>query len=81
MSQFGMYLGLGVTVQYDFGTTRKLQQYYARFLFIYFEQTVVQINKKIHQDVKILKIILNYNIINIKSAVHIHTRNKYLKYI
>ncbi len=47
MSQFGMYLGLGVTVQYDFGTTRKLQQYYARFLFIYFEQTVVQIKKKI----------------------------------
>ncbi len=31
--------------------------YYARFLLIYFEQTVVQIKKKIHLDVKILNII------------------------
>ncbi len=35
--------------------------YYARFLFIYFEQTVVQIKKKIHLDVKIL--IINTNTI------------------
>ncbi len=32
----------------------KKEIYYARFLFIYFEQTVVQIKKKIHLDVKIL---------------------------
>ncbi len=44
MSRFGAHLGSGVTVRYDFGTKRKkLQIYYARFLFIYFEQTVVQI--------------------------------------
>ncbi len=56
MSRFGRYLGSGVTVRYDFGTTwKKKEIYYARFLFIYFEQTVVQI-KKIHLDVKILHI-------------------------
>ncbi len=44
MSRFGTYLSSGVTVQYDFGTTgEKKQIYYTRFLFIYFEQTVVQI--------------------------------------
>ncbi len=60
MSWFGTYLGSGVTVQYDFGTTGKKQQiYYARFLFIYFEQTVVQITTIFffHLDVKILNII------------------------
>ncbi len=36
----------------------KKEIYYARFLFIYFEQTVVQIKKKIHLDVKILHIAL-----------------------
>ncbi len=41
---FGTYLGSGVTVRYDFGTTGKKKEiYYARFLFIYFEQTVVKI--------------------------------------
>ncbi len=45
MSLFGSYLGSGVTVRYDFGTTEK-NNYYARFLFNYFEQTVVQIKKK-----------------------------------
>ncbi len=54
----------GVTVRYNFGSTRKIQQiYYARFLFIYFEQTVVQITILSHLDVKILNIILNYNVI------------------
>ncbi len=43
--------------------------YYARFIFIYFEQTVVQITFFFCLDVKILNIILNYNIIYIKSAV------------
>ncbi len=47
MSRLGTYLGSGVTVRYDFGTTwKKKEIYYARFLFIYFEQTVVQIKKK-----------------------------------
>ncbi len=55
MSQFGTYLGSGVTVRYDFGTTgEKKEIYYALVLFIYFEQTVVQIKKKIHLDAKIL---------------------------
>ncbi len=36
----------------------KKEIYYAWFLFIYFEQTVVQIKKKIHLDVKILHIAL-----------------------
>ncbi len=40
MSRFGTYLGSGVTVRYDFVTTGKKNIYYARFLFIYFEQTV-----------------------------------------
>ncbi len=39
---------------------KKKGNLYARFLFIYFEQTVVQINKKIHLDVKILHIITCY---------------------
>ncbi len=56
MSLFGSYLGSGVTVRYDFGTTEK-NNYYARFLFNYFEQTVVQIKKNIHLEVKILNII------------------------
>ncbi len=44
MSQFGTYLSSGFTVRYDFGTTRKKKEiYYAWGLFIYFEQTVVQI--------------------------------------
>ncbi len=43
-----------ISVQHD-----KKEIYYARFLFIYFEQTVVQI-KKIHLDVKILHIITCY---------------------
>ncbi len=38
---------------------KKKDIYYARFLFIYFEQTIVQI-KKIHLDVKILHIITCY---------------------
>ncbi len=43
MSRFGTYLGSGVTVRYDFGTTGEKKFYYGLFLFIYFEQTVVQI--------------------------------------
>ncbi len=39
---------------------KKKEIYYARFLFIYFEQPVVQIYKKIHLDVKILIIITLY---------------------
>ncbi len=45
-----------ISVQHE-----KKKIYYARFLFIYFEQTVVQIIiKKIHLDVKILHIITCY---------------------
>ncbi len=36
----------------------KKQIYYAQSLFIYFEQTVVQIKKNSHLDVKILNIML-----------------------
>ncbi len=39
---------------------KKKEIYYARFLFINFEQTVVQILKKFHLDVKILHIITCY---------------------
>ncbi len=56
---FGRYLGSGVTVRYDFGTTEK-KEIYAQFLFNYIEQTVVQIKKKIHLDVKIQNIITCY---------------------
>ncbi len=53
----------GVTVRYDFGTTgEKKRNLLCSFLFIYFEQTIVQIfNKKVHVDVKIL--IINTNTI------------------
>ncbi len=55
MSRFDTYLGLGVTVRYDFGTTEKKKEiYYARVLFIYFEQAVVQITISFHLDAKIL---------------------------
>ncbi len=55
MSRFDMYLGSGVTVRYDFGTTgEKKEIYYARFHLIYFEQTFVQITIFFHLDVKIL---------------------------
>ncbi len=58
MSRFGTYLGSGVTVRYDFGTTGKKKKiYYAQFLFIYFEQTVVQITIFSHLDVKTLKLL------------------------
>ncbi len=39
---------------------KKKEIYYARFLFIYFEQTVVQITIFSHLDVKILNIITCY---------------------
>ncbi len=83
MSQFGTYLGSGVTVRYNFGTTGK-KIYYAWFLFIYFEQTVVQIKIKNHLDVKILNIItlcFIYIYIYIICCTYIHTRNTLLKYI
>ncbi len=77
MSRFDTYLGSGGAVRYDFGKIRKIY-YYARFLFIYFEQTVVQMFKKFHLDVKILNVILNYNVIYIyiytQSAVNIYTQ-------
>ncbi len=61
MSRFGTFLGSGVTVRYDFSTTGKKKEiYYAQFLFIYFEQTVVQITIFSHLDVKILNIITCY---------------------
>ncbi len=46
MSRFGTYLGSGsrfdtISVQHE-----KKEIYYARFIFIYFEQTVVQIKNK-----------------------------------
>ncbi len=65
MSRFGTYLGSRVTVRYN----RNKLFYYAQFLFIYFERTVVQI-KKIHLDAKIL--IINTNpiiILCIKSVL------------
>ncbi len=55
MSQFGTYLGLGVTVRYD--NRGKKVIYYARFLFIYFEKTLVQIKTIFHLDVNIINII------------------------
>ncbi len=60
MSRFGAYLGSGVMVRYDFGTTgTKKEIYYAQFRFIYF--TVVQITIFFHLDAKIL--IINTNTI------------------
>ncbi len=47
------------SIQFRYNMKKK-EIYYARFLFIYFEQTVVQINKTIHLDVKILHIITCY---------------------
>ncbi len=69
MSRFGTYLVSGVRVRYNFGTTEEKKEiYYARFLFIYYEQTVVQKKKKIHLDVKIL-IINTIVILCIKSVL------------
>ncbi len=59
MSRFDTYLGSGVTVRYDFGTTGKKEIFYARVLFIYFEQTLVQITIFFHLDAKILFINTN----------------------
>ncbi len=58
MPRFGTYLGSGGhgSIRFQYNMKNK-EIYYARFLFIYFEQTVVQIKKKIHLDVKILHII------------------------
>lgn len=44
-SRFSTYLGFGVTVWYKFGKTGKKKQQIpnAKFLFNYFEQTLVQI--------------------------------------
>ncbi len=73
MSRFGTYLGSGVTVRYNFGTTGKKKNYYAQFLFIYFEQTVVQITFFFHLDVKILNIItLCYIYIYIYIYIQVH---------
>ncbi len=47
--------------RYEFGTTGKKEIYHVRVLFIYFEQTVVQIKKEFHLDAKIL--IINTNTI------------------
>ncbi len=61
MSLFGRYLGLGVTVRYDFSTTgikkTPKQIYYAQFLLIYFEKTGVQVTIFFHLDMKVLNII------------------------
>ncbi len=59
MSRLGSYHGSGVTVRYNFGTTgEKILIYYALFLCIYFEQTLVQIHFYFfHLDVNILNII------------------------
>ncbi len=47
-------------VRYDFGTRGKKNViYYAQVLFIYFEQTAVQITIVLHLDVKILLINTN----------------------
>ncbi len=46
------------SIRFRYNMKKKI--YYAWFLFIYFEQTVVQIKKKIHLDVKILHIITCY---------------------
>ncbi len=45
MSQFGTYLGSGSRFDMISVQQGKEEIYYARFLFIYFEQTVVQIKK------------------------------------
>ncbi len=56
MSWFGAYLGSGVTVRYDFGTTEKIKSFFSFILNI-----VEKILKKIHLDVKTL--IINTNTI------------------
>ncbi len=54
MSWFGAYLGSGVTVRYDFGTTEKIKSFFSFILNI--------VDKiKIHLDVKTL--IINTNTI------------------
>ncbi len=57
MSRFGTYLGS----RFDTISVRQGEKeiYYARFLFLYFEQTVEQIKKNVHLVVKIL--IINTN--------------------
>ncbi len=61
-SRFGTYLGSGVTVSVQ---QEKKKIYYARFVCIYIEQTVVQINIKILLDVQILIIDTNNTIITL----------------
>ncbi len=78
---FGTYLGSGVTVQYDFGTTEKKTTMLSLLLFILIRQ--YKTNSQL--DVKILSIILNYNVlyiyiyIYIQSAVHIYTQGIHIK--
>ncbi len=47
-------------IRFRYNRKNKKQIYYSQFLLIYFEQTVVQIKKKFHLDVKILHIITLY---------------------
>ncbi len=77
---FGTYLGSGVTVQYDFGTTVKKNTMLSLLLFILIRQ--YKTNSQL--DVKILSIILNYNVlyIYIYNLQYIYTHKEYiLKYI
>ncbi len=64
MSRFGTYIGSGVTVRYDFGTTGKKKSTYAQVLFIYFEQTCMRKNKLL-----ILILLLHCYIIYITSVL------------
>ncbi len=42
------------SIRFRYNREKKTNLLYVRFLFIYFEQTVVQIKKKFHLDVNIL---------------------------
>ncbi len=74
MSRFGTYLSSGNREK------EKEQIYYARFLFIYFKQTLVQITIFFHIDVNILNMI-TLCCIYIYVCIYTHTRNTFLKYI
>ncbi len=84
MSRFGTYLGSGFTISVQKTKTKK--KIYSQFLFIYCEQTLVQITI-FHLDVNILNnITLFYIYIYIyiyiicSTYIYTHTRNHFLKY-
>ncbi len=91
MSRFGTLLSSGVTIRFRYNRKKN----YSRFLFMYFEQTLVQITIFFHLDVNILNIIIlcytymlciykicsTYIYIYIYIYIYTRTRNTLLKYI